>query len=284
MTKLAIMSDLHIDVNRFTDLEIQTLIEVLKEEAIDHLHLAGDISNDFEQVTQAFLTELKRHVTVSYNLGNHDMLGLDEARIQAQEGRIIDFQQVQLISLAGWYDYSFNPTKTESQHLTSKNFYWFDRKLKRPASDPELTRQSLTKLEACLQETNKPVIVALHFVPHRKFIVDHPYFQRFNAFLGSQSFHDCFLKHGVKQVVFGHLHHRHDQIIDGIRYQARPLGYHREWQLVEDFFTHYPDYKIEPFYHLSKRYRAIKDLADYQTFYRQRLAEEFRQAMTIFEV
>ena len=59
----------------------------------------------------------------------------------------------------------------------------------------------------------------------------------FNAFLGSQAFHNLFVKHEVADVVFGHLHHRHpSRIIDGIHYHMRPLGYIREWQLTEDFF------------------------------------------------
>ena len=41
MTKLAIMSDLHIDLNQFDDFEIQTLIDTLNAEKISHLHLAG---------------------------------------------------------------------------------------------------------------------------------------------------------------------------------------------------------------------------------------------------
>ena len=38
MTKLAIMSDLHIDLNQFGDFEIQTLIDTLTAEKISHLH------------------------------------------------------------------------------------------------------------------------------------------------------------------------------------------------------------------------------------------------------
>lgn len=37
MTKLAIMSDLHIDLNHFDDFEIQTLIDTLSAEKISHL-------------------------------------------------------------------------------------------------------------------------------------------------------------------------------------------------------------------------------------------------------
>ncbi|MGR1333472.1 phosphoesterase, partial [Streptococcus agalactiae] len=54
MTKLAIMSDLHIDLNHFSTFETKTLINLLKKEKIDHLHIAGDISNHFTKDTLPF--------------------------------------------------------------------------------------------------------------------------------------------------------------------------------------------------------------------------------------
>lgn len=45
MTRLAVMSDLHIDLNHFETYEIDTLIKCLKDQEVSHLHIAGDISN-----------------------------------------------------------------------------------------------------------------------------------------------------------------------------------------------------------------------------------------------
>lgn len=59
MTKLAIMSDLHIDLNHFSTFETKTLINLLKKEKIDHLHIAGDISNHFTKDTLPFINNLK---------------------------------------------------------------------------------------------------------------------------------------------------------------------------------------------------------------------------------
>ena len=78
MTKLAIMSDLHIDLNHFDDFEIQTLIDTLSAEKISHLHFAGDISNHFYDISYSFLETMSKHFDVTYNLGNHDMLDLDD--------------------------------------------------------------------------------------------------------------------------------------------------------------------------------------------------------------
>lgn len=282
MTPLAIMSDLHLDTNHFGHLEIQTLLTILQNEGIQHLHIAGDLANDFEATAKPFLQTISQNLTVTYNLGNHDMLGMAPETIESLDGQLIDLGERQLVHVAGWYDYSFNTTKSVEDHARDKEFYWFDRKLDRPFSDQELTQQSLDKLENLLKQADKPTIVALHFVPHEDFIPDHPYFQNFNAFLGSQAYHELFKAYQVTDVVFGHLHHHHDRLIDGIRYQARPLGYKREWQLVRDFFDRYPYYQFEPAYELNKRYRRIKELPEFQSFYQKELAKELRRAMTIF--
>lgn len=47
MTRLAVMSDLHIDLNHFETYEIDTLIKCLEDQEVSHLHIAGDISNHF---------------------------------------------------------------------------------------------------------------------------------------------------------------------------------------------------------------------------------------------
>ena len=95
MKKLAIMSDLHIDSNQFGQEEIKTLIQTLKEQEVVHLHLAGDISNQLESNSLPFLNQLRQHLDVSYNLGNHDMLGLDEAQIEAENFQLFAIGQRQ---------------------------------------------------------------------------------------------------------------------------------------------------------------------------------------------
>ena len=156
--------------------------------------------------------------------------------------------------------------------------------MERPFDDPTNTQEVLSQLDQVLTSLDGRIIVALHFVPHKDFLVSHPYFQKFNAFLGSQAFHNLFVKHEVADVVFGHLHHRHpSRIIDGIHYHMQPLGYIREWQLTEDFFKDFPQYKIPQMYRLHKRYNSVKDLAEFHQYKRQHLASEFRQALTILD-
>ncbi len=278
------MSDLHIDLNHFGPFEIKTLLGVLKEENIDHLHIAGDIANHFNEDALPFIEQLSSHVMVTYNLGNHDMLDLSEEDIQAQDFQLYTIGQRQLLAFQGWYDYSFGPEKNTQQHQRFKQTFWFDRRLNRPLTDPEMTRQSLKQLENQLASLNPAPLVAMHFVPHQAFTMTHPKFAPFNAFLGSQAYHQLFVRHGVKDVVFGHAHRSYgDQTIDGVTYHSRPLGYLREWDLTIDFVNDHPEYNPSGSWNLSKRYNAVKKLPEFQAYKHQHLADEFRHSMTILE-
>ena len=278
------MSDLHLDSNQFGHFELKTLKEVLKKERIDHLHIAGDLSNDLTNISLPFIEDLTQELPTSFNLGNHDMLGLSEQEISSYDFQIQQFGQTKLVSFSGWYDYSFVPEKSKEEHLITKNNFWFDRRLDRELDDPSLTAHSLLQLEKLLASLDGPIIIALHFVPHQDFLYDHPYFQRFNAFLGSQAFHQLFVKYGVKDVIFGHLHHRHhSRVIDGVRYHMRPLGYIREWKLTQNFFNAFPQYKISQMYRLHKRYNAVKDLEEFLDYKKKHLTDELRDALTILD-
>ena len=278
------MSDLHLDSNQFGHFELETLKYILKKERIDHLHIAGDLSNDLAHISLPFIEELRQELPTSFNLGNHDMLGLSEQEISNYDFQFQQFGQTKLVSFSGWYDYSFVPEKSKEEHLRTKNNFWFDRRLDRELDDPSITAYSLLQLEKLLASLDGPIIIALHFVPHQDFLYDHPYFQRFNAFLGSQAFHQLFVKYGVKDVVFGHLHHRnHSRVIDGVRYHMRPLGYIREWKLTQNFFNAFPQHKISQMYHLHKRYNAVKDLEEFLAYKKNHLADELRNALTILD-
>ena len=185
MTRIGFMSDLHLDSNQFGDFERQVLCQLLKEEGTDHLHIAGDLSNDLTKISLPFLETLKQEIPLSFNLGNHDMLGLSEREISNYDFQVQQFSHTKLVSFSGWYDYSFAPEKSKEEHLRTKTNFWFDRKLARQLDDPSITDQTLQELEKLLATLDGPIIVALHFVPHQDFLYDHPYFQRFNGSLSN---------------------------------------------------------------------------------------------------
>lgn len=243
MTRVAFMSDLHIDSNDFGKDEVKTLLTLMEQKKIQHLHIAGDIANGYEKRSQEFLAQLQCQLPVTFSLGNHDMLGLSEEAIKPFEFQKISFSKHTLLAFSGWYDYSFVPTISPQKHLQTKNLFWFDRRLKRIGSDPAITHKLLQELEQELQEIHQPLVIAMHFVPHGQFLLRHPYFERFNAFLGSQDFHELFRQFPVREVIFGHSHHRIPATtIDTITYHARPLGYIREWELCKQFFDVFPEF------------------------------------------
>ena len=102
MTRLAVMSDLHIDLNHFETYEIDTLIKCLKDQEVSHLHIAGDISNHFSIDTKPFLRKLSKEVKVTYNLGNHDMLDLEDDLIDNLDFQVIDLGSKTLLAFHGW--------------------------------------------------------------------------------------------------------------------------------------------------------------------------------------
>ena len=113
MTRIGFMSDLHLDSNQFGHFEQQTLKDVLKKERIDHLHIAGDLSNNLTKISLPFIEDLKQELPISFNLGNHDMLGLSEQEISGYDFHVQQFGQTKLVSFSGWYDYSFVPEKSK---------------------------------------------------------------------------------------------------------------------------------------------------------------------------
>ncbi|MDV5977542.1 UNVERIFIED_CONTAM: metallophosphoesterase [Streptococcus canis] len=287
MTRLAIMSDLHLDLNHFGPFERNTLIELLKHEKIDHLHLAGDMANHFYQDTEPFLAALANEVTVTFNLGNHDMLDVAEADIETLDFKTYALNpSTTLLAFHGWYDYGFSEEMADADYVAFKNRFWFDRRLKRPLTDPELTKEICQTLEKTLAAlSDQTLIVAMHFVPHSIFTLKHPKVKAFNAFLGSPAFHDIFRRYGVKEVVFGHNHKRFSpQTIDGVTYQSRPLGYTKEWQLTRAFIQKNPPTTIRGNWTPNKAYHAIKDLATFKAYQTEHLATELRDAMIIFDI
>lgn len=293
--KLAIISDFHLDSNAFSTDELQIFVDLLMELNITDLHFAGDISNDFWKISEPFLTQIKTltPLSVTFNLGNHDMVGLNEDEIAQSNFQVTYFADTAFVSFHGWYDYSLMDGAIDpAKILAFKNAFYFDRKIKRAFDDVTTTQNELSELENLLTKLSenpsvKKIVVSTHFVPHQQFIINSRYekFARFNAYLGSQHFHELFVQFPkITDVVFGHLHQRRKEMtIDGIHYQSKPLGYAYEWQLISDFLLTYPHFQIKENWHLRKRYNNLRQSNEWQNFRQKHLAEEFRRALVIFE-
>ena len=280
MTRLAVMSDLHIDLNHFETYEIDTLIKCLKDQKVTHLHIAGDISNHYFIDTKPFLHKLSKEVKVTSNLGNHDMLDLEDDLIDNLDFQVIDLGSMTLLAFHGWYDYSYSGEKLD-KILKRKKQLWFDRRLKRLGNDPEICHNGLKRLDDILNDLDtSKLIVAMHFVPHNRFTMTHERFKPFNAFLGSEQFHKIFVKHSVKDVVFSY----GTVTIDDVTYHSRPLGYRREWDLTIDFVSNHPELNPTGTWNLSKRYNLVKKRPEFLDYEKKELANEFLSSMTLFDL
>lgn len=286
--KLAIISDFHFDANSFDARDLAIFDQLLQNEQVTDLHFAGDMSNDFHGLTLPFFDKMSNKYDLSYNLGNHDMLGMSEAEINERDFLIKPLESNKtLLAFNGWYDYSFyTGDNTKITHF--KNNFYFDRKIIREFDDIATTEQILVRLDQVLSELKGQVIVIMHFVPDRHFIFPAALkkFAKFNAFLGSEKFHQLFLKYpNVSDVVFGHVHHRFPSTqIDGINYHARPLGYSYDWKMVDSFLNEFPEYRIADTFNLRKRYNSIKKSPEWFEFRASNLMSEFYSAMTFFDI
>lgn len=295
--RLAIISDLHLDINHFDSVELTLLADILQEINVNHLHLAGDTANKVEKVIET-VTFLEQHgISVTYNFGNHEMPNLLETEIENYpERHFLNFNTVALgedkvlLAFNGWYDYSY-ATETDIKKIVStKNLYWYDRFIKRGADDPTITQQLLTALKIKLdqlQNAGKEVVIATHFVPKREFIVyqkgKYARWNELNAFLGSDKTGQLLDQYAnISLVVFGHTHRRFgEKKINGITYACRPFGYYFEWALTRQFVI---DYELVQDVNPMKLRSILKDnQKDFDQYKQFHLKEEFRKALTLYD-
>lgn len=298
MGKLAIMSDLHVDINKLEKQELNQLITVLKRHHITHLHLAGDTANTVERLLATTHFIEQSGISVTFNFGNHELASIKNSHEMEEypephflNATFIDLNdQLVLLGVNGWYDYSFALEKDQSKIIAAKNLYWYDRVIERNASDPEMLSQILNRLSLALdtlKKEKKKVIIATHFVPKQEFIRyftgEYERWNQINAFLGSTATGELFDSYdNIQQVIFGHTHRRFEnKKMNQITYSARPLGYFYEWYLTKNFMlennlmTSFNPYKVR---------RLLRNHQESFNSYRlAHLEEEFTQALTIIE-
>lgn len=294
MSKLAIVSDLHVDINQFTTTEYAQMVTHLQNQQVTHLHIAGDIANTKARALDV-IDYFSQFFETTFHWGNHEMADLvGEAEIEAYpDPRFLNFSQRQLsnqwtlIGMNGWYDYSF--AKQPRDFSRFKQLVWYDRKITRELSDPQLLAQLAEQLDRYLATFKKDqsIIFTTHFVPHHAFVPEYkpPYekWGQMNAFLGSEKIHEILIKYPqVKEVVFGHTHRKlESQTIDGIRYYCRSLGYMYEWPETRKWLREYIKAPL-PNMAAVKKGLSIHHKA-YQQVKPNIWQAEFAQAISYFE-
>lgn len=295
MGNLAIVSDLHVDINQFGEAELMLLWEVLQQKKITRLHLAGDTANKVDRCV-AVAEFFAERLPTTFHFGNHELADVTgEAMIShfpdvhfLNERYIPLNEKTVLLGINGWYDYQFSEEKDVKKIVRMKRLYWYDRLIERDGTDLEVNDRVVEATRLLLDTLHKKkmnVILSTHFVPKKEFIVyqNAPYerWNQLNAFLGSASFGKLLDQYdNLQQVVFGHTHRRfEDKVLQGTTYSCRPFGYYYEWQLTRDFIDEY---------HLIDRYNPMKlrvllrtHRPEFKEYQLQHLKKEFEQALTV---
>ena len=67
MGKLAVITDLHADINHFDDHELTKLFALLREQEVTRLHFAGDTANKVDQTLAVNQFFRKRGIPTTFN-------------------------------------------------------------------------------------------------------------------------------------------------------------------------------------------------------------------------
>ncbi|WP_291293299.1 metallophosphoesterase [Enterococcus sp.] len=292
MGKLAVISDLHVDINHFSETELQLIAELLTANQATHLHLAGDMANKVA-TAKAVVAFFQKQLPTTFHWGNHEMADLPADLIETYpDPAFLNFQTVALsentllLGVNGWYDYGYSDLQSPEEILRLKQLFWYDRMIQRTGTDPKISHQINQRLRQTLQglPSEKEIIVATHFVPKAAFIVKQTgkyiRWNHLNAFLGSPEFGAVIDEmDNVRQVVFGHTHRRfEDQVIGQTIYSCRPLGYYYEWQLTRRFVLE--NQLAENFQPTKLRGLLRANQAAFDQYKAAHLKDELQQAIT----
>lgn len=295
MGKLAVITDLHADINHFSNKEFVKLFNLLREQEVTRLHFAGDTANKIGQ-TLAINQFFRRHgIPTTFNLGNHEMGNIkgDQMIEHYPDSHFLNLRylplnsETVLLGFNGWYDYGFSELKDPQQIRSIKNIYWFDRIIERFSDDQTVDQEILHQLRSVLDDLAQKkyqVILATHFVPKEEFIVhqsgEYQIWNKLNAFLGSKGLGELLDQYpNVRHVIFGHTHRRfEDQLIEDTIYSCRPLGYYYEWSITRNFVLE--NQLADTFIPMKMRSLLKKHQAAFDEYKESHLIEELQQAVT----
>jgi len=237
------ISDLHVDFD-----ENKSWLAALSLEDYKHdvLICAGDLSHRLGEVSQSLQSLRKRFDKVMYIPGNHELWvnGHSEGtsmekfrqvmRVAAEEGVLtqpVILDDVSLVPLHGWYDYSFGEPSAD---LLQK---WADYHLclwPDGLTQQEIALYFLSQNQPLPTDTTKPVISFSHFVPRGDLVPNSGTGGRFlRPVLGSEALDVQIRKLGAFMHIYGHYHVHGRQELDGVVYVNNALGYPREEWLAE---------------------------------------------------
>lgn len=257
--KIGVLSDLHIDGNALALQEATSFVDLIAnmvhKEQVDHLLIAGDISNDYVQSLN-FLTELEQaaRCKVLFVPGNHDYwskINGEERTQKIYEAFKQDCTSIlekpyllndewAIVGNTGWYDYSFGSSEFSTDDFNRMSYLertWQDKLYVHwGRTNQDMHQWFYNKIEQDLQAVgNRKIILITHMVTHPEFIVPMPneMFAYFNAFIGSSMYEQLIEKYPINYSIMGHIHYRKRMMISQTEYICACLGNKNEWKTTD---------------------------------------------------
>ena len=210
--------------------------------------IAGDISQDIDETYSTVLDISKNYKHVVYLDGNHEHRNQPNITRRREEiaemfgkyrnitylyRNTIVLDSTAFIGCNGWYSFDFGEpyvVKQECWHWLMDHGRDEDLLIEQWQMAMEDAEYLSNAVQHCsMDNTIKDIVLVTHTVPNRKLawfpdsgIPIETMSLQGNSFLENVLIHDTMSK--VKVWAFGHLHHTHDQMIDGIRYVSNPRG------------------------------------------------------------
>jgi len=235
------ISDLHLDyaANR------EWLQQLPRHEYNDDvLILAGDVSDRLTLLDEAFKTLTKRFAAVLFVPGNHDLWTTrermrdsfekleavsDAANEHGVRTDIFRADDLAIVPLLGWYDYSFGAA---DDYLKSA---WADyRACQWPEHDDAaltkfFTKRNPTPLSASLQDATQ-IITFSHFLPRIDLMPERipDKHRKIYPVLGTSVLDEQLRALGASLHVYGHSHVNRRVMVDGVTYINNAFGYPSE--------------------------------------------------------
>ncbi|MBT8339104.1 MAG: metallophosphoesterase [Desulfatitalea sp.] len=254
--KIYTVSDIHIDFHENHGW-LTSLSSVDYQD--DILILAGDIADAIESLKAAFEILSDTFHGVCYVPGNHDLWlrhgtwhdSMEKfhsiLKLADQYGintKPVEFGNVTIIPLFGWYDYSFGEPSVDLRRS------WVDYvacRWEKGMNDDDITQYFLSLNERALEIKNRCVITFSHFVPRidvmPSFIPKHRRY--LYPVLGTN-----LLEHQIRRIhprihIYGHTHVNRQVKIDNITYINNAYGYPHEGAITrKKLFCVYSDEMI----------------------------------------
>lgn len=243
------------------------LADLLYNNEIDLLLLAGDISSDYRD-SLTFLDQMAKHDVskILFVPGNHDFWSIRNGETNTKEiykifqdrdespidKPFIINDQTAIVGNPGWYDYGFASDKYSAEEFERKKLKiggWNDRLFVHwNKTDQIVAQQMLDQIKKDIQSVKgREIILMTHIVTHPQFVVPLPnrIYDYYNAFLGAKSYNSLYEEYPIKQSIMGHVHYRKTLYENGIQYYCACLGNSKYWY-TNDVYTEL-SYTLETF-------------------------------------